>query len=70
MYVYTDMNGNYRSFSDGTKYQIEHVQKQLSFYKKQLERALNSTFVYESKSIDIYINYSKWWKKTLRNSQN
>ena len=59
MYVYTDMNGNYRSFSDGTKYQIEHVQKQLSFYKKQLERALNSTFVYESKSIDIYINYSK-----------
>lgn len=54
MYVFTDLNGNYRSFSDYTKDDIERVQRDLSFYKKQLERALNSTFGDESKSIENY----------------
>jgi len=54
MYVFTDLNGNYRSFSDYTKDEIERVQRQLSFHKKQLERALNSTFGDESKTIELY----------------
>lgn len=54
MYVFTDLNGNYRSFSDYIKDDIERVQRDLSFYKKQLERALNSTFGDESKSIENY----------------
>lgn len=54
MYVYTDKKGNYRSFSDDTKYNIERCQRNLKLLKKQLERALKSTFGDESKSIELY----------------
>ena len=39
MYVYTDENGNYRTFSDDTKKHLEHEEKNLAFTLECIEKA-------------------------------
>ena len=58
MYVYTDKNGNYRTFSDDTRKHLEHEEKSLSFYKEMLEREINSLNP-NQKDID---RYKRWIK--------
>lgn len=39
MYVYTDENGNYRTFSDDTRKHLEHEEKSLAFTLECIEKA-------------------------------
>ena len=39
MYVYTDKNGSYRTFSDDTRKHLEHEEKSLAFTLKLIEKA-------------------------------
>lgn len=58
MYVYTDRNGNYRTFSDDTKRHLEAREKSLIFTKSLLEKEQNRVNP-SQKDIDMY---KKWIK--------
>lgn len=67
MYVFTDNNGNYRTFSDYTKKHIESTQSNLDFWKKRLNKALNSPFGDESKEIELCRGFIAHNEKRLVN---
>lgn len=65
MYVFTDNDGNYRTFSDYTKKHIETTQRSLESSKKMLNRALNSPFVDNTKDIELYRGWIAYDEKML-----
>lgn len=65
MYVFTDNDGNYRTFSDYTKKHIETTQRSLESSKKLLNRALNSPFRDNPKDIDLYKGWVAGYEKRL-----
>lgn len=65
MYVYTDREGNYRSFADDTKKHIETTQRSLESSKKLLNRALNSPFGDNTKDIELYRGWVAYDEKML-----
>ncbi|WP_195336951.1 hypothetical protein [Paraclostridium bifermentans] len=67
MYVYSDMEGNYRSFADDTKRHIETTQMSLESSKKLLNRALNSPFGDNTKDIELYKGWVASSEKRLVN---
>ena len=58
MYVYTDKNGNYRTFSDDTKNHLEKEEKRLSFACNCLEKEQCSPNQ-NVKNIDMYKRWIK-----------
>lgn len=65
MYVFTDNDGNYRTFSDYTKKHIETTQRSLESSKKLLNRALNSPFGDNTKDIELYRGWVAYDEKMI-----
>lgn len=65
MYVYTDREGNYRSFADDTKIDIERTQNSLAFWKRKLNEVLNSPLGDNSKDIELYKGWVVGYEKRL-----
>lgn len=65
MYVFTDNEGNYRTFSDYTKKHVESTQSNLDFWKKKLNKALNFPFGDQSKEIEFCRGFIEQNEKRL-----
>lgn len=65
MYVYTDREGNYRSFADDTKRDIERIENRLDFWKRRLNEVLNSPLGDNSKDIGLYKGWVVGYEKRL-----
>ena len=58
IFVYTDRDGKYRTFSDDTRKHLEHHEKNLLLHKELLEKEINSLNP-NQKDID---RYKRWIK--------
>ena len=60
IHVYTDKDGNYRSFSDDTKKHIEHCERSIEMNKKLIEIEQNSQFRTQQEKDKNIALYRKW----------
>lgn len=60
IHVYTDKDGNYRSFSDDTKKHIERCEKSIERYKEWIEMEQNSPFRTQQEKDKNIALYRKW----------
>ena len=65
IYVYIDRNGDYRSFADDTKKDIDHVIRSIKFYKDMLKRAEKSELECLRADIGYYEKYIEKEEKKL-----